>query len=759
MAKGKTYELMLKIAGKADSSLKAACSAAEKNLASLSNTAKKVAKTVTAVAAAAVIGVTSAASSSLATYSDFQSAMDATAVTARASEEEYAAMSAAARQMGATTTKTATEAAEAMGYMSLAGWNVQQSLTGLEPMLRLSEATSMDLARASDLVTDSMSALGIGVEGMEDYLNLSVQAQRASNTTAEMLMEAFIGCGGAAKTAGVDMGDLSTALGVLANSGTKGAEAGTALNSIIMRMTSKDVATKAMKGLGVSVYNAAGEFRGLETILTDVSAAMSGMSADDKMAALAKIAGTNYSTEMSYLLDAVAQGADGAASAWSALETDIMDHSGVLLEVAKANTDNLKGAAAIFQSAVAELQLQIGEQLAPYAQEALTYLAENVLPAVSAKLGEIIPRLAEGARWALEHRDLILAIAAGVGTAVAAYKTYKTALAAYNAAMGIYKIVTAASATGTFTLAGAMTALNIPVLAACAGIGLLVAGGVLLYRNWDTVKATAAELGAAVSAIWAGIDASVQNAISAIAVRFPLLGAVLQGWWKSVGYAWANIQAVFSNIISFIDNVFAGNWSAALENLIYIFGNLFGGLVNLAKAPINGVVSAINSVLGRINNISVTIPEWVPGVGGKTLGFSLPTIPMLASGGIVTAPTILEAGEGGEPEAILPLSRLAALLDGLSGKDRDPAPGNSGEARPDGFPPSGIPPAAPDGVRPVPPPPSNQGQSIVFSPVLNFYGSAGKKEVEEAVRLSFQEFKKLYRQLQDEERRKSFQRA
>ena len=246
MAKGKTYELMLKIAGKADSSLKAACSAAEKNLASLSNTAKKVAKTVTAVAAAAVIGVTSAASSSLATYSDFQSAMDATAVTARASEEEYAAMSAAARQMGATTTKTATEAAEAMGYMSLAGWNVQQSLTGLEPMLRLSEATSMDLARASDLVTDSMSALGIGVEGMEDYLNLSVQAQRASNTTAEMLMEAFIGCGGAAKTAGVDMGDLSTALGVLANSGTKGAEAGTALNSIIMRMTIIDVAIKAM---------------------------------------------------------------------------------------------------------------------------------------------------------------------------------------------------------------------------------------------------------------------------------------------------------------------------------------------------------------------------------------------------------------------------------------------------------------------------------------------------------------------------------
>lgn len=753
MAKGKTYELMLKIAGKADSSLKAACSAAEKNLASLGNTAKKIAKTVTAVAAAAVIGATSVASTSLATYSDFQSAMSATAVTARATESEYAAMSAAARQMGATTTKTATEAAEAMGYMSLAGWNVQQSLTGLEPMLRLSEATSMDLARASDLVTDSMSALGIGVEGMEDYLNLAVQAQRASNTTAEMLMEAFIGCGGAAKTAGVDMGDLSAALGVLANSGTKGAEAGTALNSIIMRMTSKDVAIKAMKGLGVSVYNAAGEFRGLETILTDVSAAMSGMSADDKMVALAKIAGTNYSTEMSYLLDAVAQGTNGAASAWSALETDIMDHSGVLLEVAKANTDNLKGATAIFQSAVTELQLQIGEQLAPYAQEALTYLAENVLPAVSEKLEEIIPQLVEGAKWALEHRGLVFAIAAGVGTAVAAYKTYKTALTAYNAAMGIYKIVTAASATGTFTLAGAMTALNVPVLAACAGIGLLVAGGILLYRNWDTVRAKAGELGAAVSAIWSNIDAAVQNAIAAISARFPLLSAVMQGWWKSVGDAWVNIQAVFSNIISFIDNVFAGNWSAALENLVSIFGNLFGGLVNLAKAPINGVVSSINSVLGRINKISVTIPEWVPGMGGKTLGFSLPTIPMLASGGIVTAPTILEAGEGGEPEAILPLSKLAAFLDNLSGRGRESNHGGPLPANPDGeWPEAPPPPGQPQSAL-------DQGERIVFSPVLNFYGSAGKAEVKEAVRLSFQEFKKLYRQLQDEERRKSFQRA
>ena len=213
-------------------------------------------------------------------------------------------------------------------------------------------------------------------------------------------------------------------------------------------------------------------------------------------------------------------------------------------------------------------------------------------------------------------------------------------------------------------------------------------------------------------------------------------------------------------------------------NLIRIFGSLFGGLVNLAKAPINGVVSVINSVLERINGISVTIPDWVPGMGGKTLGFRLPTIPMLAAGGIVTAPTILEAGEGGEPEAILPISKLAALLDGLSGRDRgsgllppdtgggtdapvrrEPAePGGEGPERPA---PSW--PEAPEGNRPPPPspppppgPPPDRGESVVFAPVFHFHGNAGKAEVKEAVRLSFEEFKKLYRQLQDEERRKNF---
>jgi len=259
-----------------------------------------------------------------------------------------------------------------------------------------------------------------------------------------------------------------------------------------------------------------------------------------------------------------------------------------------------------------------------------------------------------------------------------------------------------------------------------------VAAGILIYKNWDKIKAKAVELGAKISEVWGniktGVSEAVANLVSAFQSNFPMLSAYLSGWWKSVSAAWENVKAIFANIIDFVQNVFAGNWSAAWDNIVAIFGNVFGMIVNLAKAPINGVISAINWVLEKINSISVTIPDWVPGVGGKTLGFNIPTIPALAAGGIATAPTLAQIGEGGEPEAVLPLSKLAALLDEWTKPKPTPGGGTGGG-----------------------------GETVVFSPVFNFYGGTpSREEAEEAGRISFAEFKKLYRQMKAEEKRKQF---
>ena len=181
-------------------------------------------------------------------------------------------------------------------------------------------------------------------------------------------------------------------------------------------------------------------------------------------------------------------------------------------------------------------------------------------------------------------------------------------------------------------------------------------------------------------------------------------------------------------------------------------------IVNLAKAPINAVISAINFVLEKINGISVTIPNWVPGVGGSTLGFNIPTIPWLATGGIVTATTILEVGEGGEAEAILPLAQLAKMLDDWT-RNNKPDPHSPGRDGGGGW---GLPEPRPAGANENPPPAGGQNHpggggvdAITFAPVFNFYGPTIPEQAKEAGQISFAEFKRLYKQMKAEERRKN----
>lgn len=342
-----------------------------------------------------------------------------------------------------------------------------------------------------------------------------------------------------------------------------------------------------------------------------------------------------------------------------------------------------------------------------------------IVPAYTKLIAAKVKDKAETAYlYALEVKDVLI-------------RTKTTAATwAQTAATKASTLATKAATMATKGMSAAVKFLTSPMGMTLGIITAVAAALVLLYKNWDTVKAWLVNFGNTVNQIWTNFSNAVGNAIAAIGEKFPVLGAFLTGWWQSIQAAVENVKAIFQNIIEFIDNVFSGNWSAAWQNIVNIFGNLFGMIVNLAKAPINGVISAINWVLSKINSISVTIPDWVPGVGGKTLGFNIPTIPALAAGGVATAPTLAMIGEGGEPEAVMPLTKLAAMLDTYTKK-----PKPSGGAGNQG---------------------GGDGETIVFSPVFNFYGKADREDVEEATRISFQEFKRLYKKLKAEERRKNF---
>lgn len=177
-----------------------------------------------------------------------------------------------------------------------------------------------------------------------------------------------------------------------------------------------------------------------------------------------------------------------------------------------------------------------------------------------------------------------------------------------------------------------------------------------------------------------------------------------------------NIMGVFQGLIDFITGIFTGNWQQAWEGIKEIFGNAFGALGGIVKMPINAVIGIINSAIAGINSIAIEIPDWVPGLGGKTYGFNIQQIPMLANGGIVTAPTISMIGEGSEPEAVIPLSKLEKMLSGDFHS-------------------------------------SGSTYEIVYSPIYQIMGNASKEDIADVTADDFERFKQFMKQYEKEKRR------
>lgn len=729
--KNKTYELMLKIGGKVDGSLKTACSTADKNLAALGKTAKTAGKIAAGAMAAAATAVATLGTAAVKSAAEYETQLANVSTLLTGTEAEVAARTA---EIGDQVLEISNRTGVATADLTDGMYQVVSAFGDSADAAAILETAAKSAAAGNATTTDSINLLSAVTKGYGDTSAEAVQqAADLAFATVRLGQTSFpelaAGMGKViplASTLGLEQEQLWGAMATLTGVTGSTAEVVTQMKATMQAFLSPSKNMQAaLKNMGYESGQALLESKGLQGSLEALKDAVGG----DELA----FAGLFSSVEAQ---TAVLAMAGNQAENLTSKTAEMYEATGAANTAFERQTDTLAYDIQMIKNLGANFLTQLGTNILPYVRE----FAEVALPVVSEALekiggymtGTIIPAAETAVKWISEHRTLILALAAGIATAVAAYKAYKVAVTAYNAVMAVYKVVTAASATGTFTLAGAMTALNIPVLAVVAAIGLAVAAGILIYKNWDKIKAKAVELGAKISEVWGniktGVSEAVANLVSAFQSNFPLLSAYLSGWWESVSAAWENVKAIFANIIDFVQNVFAGNWSAAWDNIVAIFGNVFGMIVNLAKAPINGVISAINWVLEKINSISVTIPDWVPGVGGKTLGFNIPTIPALAAGGIATAPTLAQIGEGGEPEAVLPLSKLAALLDEWTKPKPTPGGGTGGG-----------------------------GETVVFSPVFNFYGGTpSREEAEEAGRISFAEFKKLYRQMKAEEKRKQF---
>lgn len=393
-AAGKEYKLAVKIAGSVSSSFNNAMGTAEGKINSLTSVVQKAAKIAAAAWGAVKIG--QFVSDAVSTYADFDQAMANTAAICGATADDYARLQQAALDMGKATTKTATESAEALGYMSLAGWDVNESIAGLEPILRLSEATQMDLATCSDLVTDSLSALGLQVNDLGEYLDVAAMANNKSNQTAQMLMEAYIAVGGTMKNLNVPIQESAAALGVLANRGIKGSEAGTALNAVINNLTTgTGQAGKMMDKLGISAFDSNGKFIGLAETIRVVDEATKDMTEEQRNAALAALGGKEHIDALNDLISGLNTTTADGRSEWEALTDDLYNADGALSTMAATVTDTLQGAISIFGSAMDDMKIRLAQTFAPAAKDAIN--------AVSAVIPSITDRIAAAGNAFVEY--------------------------------------------------------------------------------------------------------------------------------------------------------------------------------------------------------------------------------------------------------------------------------------------------------------------------------------------------------------------
>ena len=756
MPKSKVMELAIKIAGKVDKSLGTSTKAANKQLATIQKAANKVSTVMTAGLAAVGTGAIAATKYLTDLGGEWQTATNQVAAATGAAGAELENLRDVMENVYADNFgEDVADVADAVALVNRNMANLDQNglTAATEGALALRDAFEYDVeesTRAAEAIRKNFGA------SAEDAFSLiAAGAQNGLDYSGELIDTINEYSSQFAKL-GFDADGMFNIL----QAGADGTawnldKVGDAIKEFSIRaIDGSDTTVEAFTSLGynaeelMATFAAGGE--GANDAFFDVLDTL--MAVDDQVerdALGVALFGTQWEDLGVEAMEAMANASQAAYDTGDALEQinqvkyNDLDSAirgiGRQIEVAL-----LPAADAMYQSLMSnmpEISAAI-EEVSPVVAEIAEDFADWAGGAISEGLPVLVDGIKDFADWAgkayekakpflnflWEHKGTVLAIAAGlrilgpaigaVTTAMNAFKTAKTFMALLQSSGKITQI------TGAFQKFGS-------VLMGPLGVIIAIAAAIaLLYKNWDTVKAWLVNFGNTVNQIWTNFSNMVGNAITAIGQKFPLLGAYLQGWWESIQAAVDNVKAIFQNIIDFISNVFSGNWSAAWQNIVNIFGNLFGMIVNLAKAPINGVISAINWVLSKINSISVTIPDWVPGVGGKTLGFNIHTIPQLAEGGVATSPTLAEIGEGGEPEAVMPLSKLAALLDEYTKKQKPT--GGAGRQEDGG------------------------GETIVFSPVLNFYGKADREEVEEATRISFEEFKRLYKRLKAEERRKKF---
>lgn len=587
--------------------------AAGEKLQSVGDTISGVGKKMLPVTA----GITALGTAAVTTAANFESSMSQVQATMGITKDSMSevdgqsvntmdTLTALAKEMGETTAFSATECAEALNYLALAGYDTQEMVDTLPTVLNLAAAGGMELATASDMVTDAMSALGMETSDADVMVDQMAKTASSTNTSVEQLGEGILKIGATARSVKGGTAELNTALGILANNGIKGAEGGTHLRNVILSLQEGcENGAIAVGDMSVQVYDAEGNMRSLNDILGDMNTAMDGMTAEEKNNIISKIFNKTDLASVNALLA-------NTGDTWDDLQDSITNSAGAAQQMADTQLDNLQGQLTLLKSALEGLAISIGQILMPYIKSIVSHIQSFVdwLNNLDERTQKIIVTVALVVAAIGPVLIIVGKVISSVGTImtiipkiVSLMGTVKTAMAGLNATM-------AANPIGLIITA----------------IGLLVAAFIYLWNNcegfrefwinlWEKVKEIAVT-------VWNGIKDFFQAAWDAIKSTAETVWNGIKDFFTGI---WEGIKNTVSTVMNAIHTVISTVWNAiktvfetvfnAIKTVVTTYFNIYKTIIetvlNVIKTVVTTVMNAIKTVITTVWNAIKTAVETV----------------------------------------------------------------------------------------------------------------------------------------------------
>lgn len=565
--------------------------------------------------------VTAAGTAAVKTAADFESSMSKVSAVSGATGADLDALSAKAREMGSKTKFSASEAAEAMNYMAMAGWKTEDMLSGIEGVMNLAAASGEDLAVTSDIVTDAMTAFGLTAKDSKHFADVLAAASSNANTNVSMMGETFKYCAPIAGSLGFSVEDTAEAIGLMANAGIKSTQAGTSLRTVMTSLSGDvKICGSAIGEVTVATANADGSMRDLSDILADCRAAFAGLTESEKAAVAESLVGKNAMSGFLALMDA----GEGDVNKLSGA---INDCDGAAEKMADTMNDNLEGQLTILKSALEELAISFGQLLIPALKDVVQWLQGFV---------GFLNSLPEGVKKTIVVIALVAAalgpVLIIVGKVISSIGTIMTIVPKLAGVIGTVQKAFAALH---------VTMLANPIALIIAAITALVAAFIYLWNTneefrkfwislWEDVKRVAVE-------VWEGIsqfmsqswEAIRQTAVTVWNGMKQAITTVITGIRDTVSRVWNSIKGTVTSVVnalkSAVGGAFTSMWDGIRSTVSGIYDTIksgFGQAVSyvtglassafqwgsdLINGIVNGIRNAIGNVVGAVRDVADTI--------------------------------------------------------------------------------------------------------------------------------------------------------